>query len=82
MTLEIDELGRQSHTVFVACESLSINFGAQGVDSRAVVIGMTAYLGRLLAHSALPGELGSLLKAVQASMAEQALAAGEILGNG
>ncbi len=79
---EDEQLGHTAHAAFVLLDGTVQRMIREGADQRAVVIALTAYLGRFLARAAVPGMLGDLIKGTQESIAEQAMREGETLGNG
>lgn len=72
---------RQSAHAAMLFDQLGVALARDGVAPAALVIGVAAYLGCLVASSAAPGCLGELIKAAQTQIAATALGNGGAAGN-
>lgn len=75
-------ISEQAQAVCVVLAATCAKLDAQGCDKRAVIVGMTAYLGTLIQTVAQPSVVLPLLREVQTIMAECALAGIETSGRG
>lgn len=75
-------LSAQAQAVCAALGATCAKLDAQGCDKRAVVIGMTSYLGSLIRTVAEPRVVLPLVREVQDILAEYALEGVEGAGHG